>query len=84
MPIRDAYFLTRNPKKIREIAIFSFSKTKKVFPLLRGEKGVTLGWDKKNTIPGRFMYYIKHKYTIRSGLWAVIFTTLLPDTQSSI
>ena len=49
--VKDAYFLTRNPKKFRETAFFSFSKIFPLFPRSR-EKGVIVGRDKKISSPG--------------------------------
>ena len=71
----------------REIAFFSFSISPPLFPLIQGKNGVIWGGD-KIIIPGWSTYYIKHKYTIRSGLWAVIFShfysTLFYLIQSAV
>ena len=41
-----------DPKIFRETAIFSFSNFFPLFPLIRGEKHVILGRDKKKSSPG--------------------------------
>ena len=63
------------PIFFRETAFFSFFQKKKLFSLIRGKKGVILGRDKKISSPGSpCTTYIKHKYMMRSGFWAVIFS----------
>ena len=80
---KDAYFLTRH---FRGTASFSFSKKIPFFLSQERKKASFAGT--KNIIPGWSMYYIKHTYTIRSGLWAVIFShfhsTLYPIHRSVV
>ena len=58
---------------------------KKLVALIRGKKASFFAGG-ENLILGWSMYYIKHNYTIRSGIWAVILSRFrypLPDTKSS-
>ena len=58
--------------KIRETAFFSFSK-KKTVSLIRDQKRLHFGGEHKASL-GWSMHYFKYQYTIRSGLWVVIFS----------
>ena len=73
--IKDAYFLTWNPKISGKQPFSAFPK---IFPYFLSfqEKKASFWGGTKIIIPGWSMHYIKHEYsyTIRSGLWAVIFS----------
>ena len=60
-------------QNFRETAFFRFSIFCPHF-LSFEEKRRRFGGEQKNIIPWCSMYYIKHKYTIRSGLWPVVFS----------
>ena len=70
---KDAYFLTWNPKISGKQPFSAFPKNFPYF-LSFQEKKASFWGGTKIIIPGWSMLYIKHEYTILSGLWAVIFS----------
>ena len=71
--LKDAYFLTWNPKISGKQPFSAFPKNFPYF-LSFQEKRRHFGGGTKSIIPGWSMHCIKHEYTILSGLWAVIFS----------
>ena len=70
---KGAYFLTWNPNFSGKQPLSAFPKNFPYF-LSFQEKRRHFGGETKIIIPGWSMHYIKHEYTILSGLWAVIFS----------
>ena len=74
---RNAYFLTRNPRLYgkQPVLALKISQNVSLFSFIPGKRR-RFGGGAKNIIPGWSMYYnIKHKHTVRSFLWAVIFSS---------
>ena len=71
--VKDVYFFTWSPKKSGKQPFSAFLKMFPYFLSLQEEQA-SFGGGGGIITPGWSMHYIQQEYTIRSGLWAVIFS----------
>ena len=78
--IKDAYFLIRNPKNSGKQPSSAFRFLSPYFLSFEGKKASFWGGTKKNSPRVVHVLHLstRYKYTIRSGLWAVIFSHFHP------